>query len=126
MQAADNELIARTKIKEVFQSHGLDCSFNAKPIDAVAGNGEHTHVGVSLKLNNGSYRNLFSPILVDDDYVNIFGWGALLGLLKNYEVANPFISGSNDALDRLQPGFEAPICIVGSIKKPLPTIPDQQ
>jgi glutamine synthetase len=121
LQAADNELIARTKIKEIFQNHGLDCSFNAKPIDAVAGNGEHTHVGVSLKLNNGSYRNLFSPILVDDDYINIFGWGALLGLLKNYEVANPFISGSNDALDRLQPGFEAPICIVGSIGHTLKT-----
>ncbi len=121
LQAADNELIARTKIKEVFQSHGLDCSFNAKPIDAVAGNGEHTHVGVSLKLSNGSFRNLFSPVMVDDDYINIFGWGALMGLLKNYEVSNPFISGSNDALDRLQPGFEAPICIVGSIGHTLKT-----
>ncbi|QRN86858.1 glutamine synthetase [Clostridia bacterium] len=121
LQAADNELIARTKIKELFQNHGLDCSFNAKPIDSVAGNGEHTHVGVALKLNNGSIRNLFSPIMMEDDYMNIFGWGALMGMLKNYEVVNPFISGTNDALNRLQPGFEAPICIVGSIGHSLET-----
>jgi len=74
LQAADNELIARTKIKEIFQSHGLDVSFMAKPIESVAGNGEHTHVGVSLKLKNGSYRNLFSPVMMDDDYINLFGW----------------------------------------------------
>lgn len=121
LQAADNELIARTKIKELFQNHGLDCSFNAKPIDSVAGNGEHTHVGVALKLNNGSIRNLFSPIVMEDDYMNIFGWGALMGILKNYEAVNPFISGTNDALNRLQPGFEAPICIVGSIGHSLET-----
>ncbi len=121
LQAADNELIARTKIKEVFQNHGLDVSFMAKPIEDVAGNGEHTHIGVALKLKTGQYQNLFSPIVMDDDYINIFGWGALMGILKNYEVANPFISGSNDALNRLQPGYEAPICIVGSIGHTLST-----
>ena len=38
-----------------------------------------------------------------------------MGLLKNYEVMNPFISSTNNALKRLRPGFEAPICIVTSL-----------
>jgi glutamine synthetase len=38
-----------------------------------------------------------------------------MGILKNYEVINPFISCTNDSLNRLQPGFEAPVCIVTSL-----------
>jgi glutamine synthetase len=38
-----------------------------------------------------------------------------MGILKNYEVINPFVSSTTDALRRLKPGFEAPICIVTSI-----------
>ena len=45
------------------------------------------------------------------------GFGALMGILKNYEVLNPFISASNDALNRLKPGYEAPVCIVTSLGK---------
>ena len=121
LQSADNELVARTKIKEIFQNHGMEVSFMAKPIEGVAGSGEHTHLGVALKLKNGTYRNLFSPMMMEDGYINRFGWGALMGILKNYEVSNPFISGSNDALNRLQPGFEAPVCIVASIGHTLQT-----
>ena len=35
--------------------------------------------------------------------------------LKNYEVINPFVSATNDSLNRLKPGFEAPVCIVTSL-----------
>ena len=38
-----------------------------------------------------------------------------MGLLKNYEVINPFVSATNDSLNRLKPGFEAPVCIVTSL-----------
>ena len=38
-----------------------------------------------------------------------------MGLLKNYEVTNPFISCTIDSLNRLKPGFEAPVCIVTSL-----------
>ena len=38
-----------------------------------------------------------------------------MGILKNYEVINPFVSATNDAFRRLKPGFEAPVCIVTSI-----------
>lgn len=115
MQTADNELLARTKVKEVFQNHGLDVSFRAKPIPEIAGNGEHTHISVSLKTKKGKLYNLFSPKDMEKDYLSVFGWGALMGVLKNYEVINPFISATNDALARLRPGFEAPVCIVSSI-----------
>ncbi|MBR3745486.1 MAG: glutamine synthetase, partial [Selenomonadaceae bacterium] len=33
----------------------------------------------------------------------------------NYEVINPFVSATNDSLNRLKPGFEAPVCIVTSL-----------
>lgn len=43
------------------------------------------------------------------------GMGAIMGVLKNYEAINPFISSTTDSLNRLKPGFEAPVCIVTSI-----------
>ncbi|MEG6613686.1 glutamine synthetase [Pseudoclostridium thermosuccinogenes] len=117
LQAADNELIARILIKETFRRHGLEVTFMAKPIEGVAGSGEHTHVNVTAKLKNGKMVNLFAPRDMRKDFLNTVGWGALMGLLKNYEAVNPFIASSNDALNRLKPGFEAPICIVASIGK---------
>ena len=121
LQAADNELLGRTFVKEVFQLHGLDVSFKAKPIEGVAGSGEHTHVGISLKLKSGRFVNLFTPGDMTKDFLSIPGWGALMGILKNYEVINPFISATNDSLERLKPGFEAPVSIVASIGTDLET-----
>lgn len=115
MQAADNENQVKYVVKDIFRAHGLDVTFMAKPMEGVAGNGEHTHMGVSAKLKNGKIINLFSPKKMDQDFLNPIGFGALMGILKNYEVMNPFIASSNDALNRLKPGFEAPVCIVTSI-----------
>lgn len=121
LQAADNELLARTFVKEIFQNHGLDVSFKAKPIEGVAGSGEHTHVGISVKLKNGTYRNLFTAADPNRDYLSVPGWGAIMGILRNYEVINPFISATNDSLERLKPGFEAPVSIVASVGNDLLT-----
>ncbi|MGI6776915.1 MAG: glutamine synthetase [Acetivibrionales bacterium] len=115
MQAADNELVARILIKEAFRRYGLEVTFMAKPIEGVAGSGEHTHVNVVLKLRNGRLINLFAPSDINKDFLSPLGWGALMGILKNYEVVNPFITSSIDALNRLKPGFEAPTCIVASV-----------
>ncbi len=115
MQAADNELQIRYIVKDVFRSYGLDVNFMAKPIERVAGNGEHTHMGVAAVLKNGKTVNLFTPKSMKRDFITPIGFGALMGILKNYEVMNPFISSTNDALNRLKPGFEAPICIVTSL-----------
>ena len=38
-----------------------------------------------------------------------------MGILKNYEATNPFVSSTTDAFNRLRPGFEAPVCIVTSL-----------
>jgi glutamine synthetase len=102
-------------VRDVFRAHGLDVSFMAKPIEGVAGSGEHTHIGVSARLKNGKTINLFAPKKMEEDFLNPIGFGALMGILKNYEVINPFIASSNDALNRLKPGFEAPVCIVTSL-----------
>jgi len=115
MQAADNELLARILIKETFRRYGLDVTFAAKPVEGVAGSGEHTHVNAIAKLKNGKTINLFAPQDMNKDFLSTIGWGALMGLLKNYEVVNPFITSSNDAFNRLKPGFEAPVCIVASL-----------
>jgi len=115
LQAADNELQARIVVKEVFRANGLAVTFKAKPIIGVAGNGEHTHVGFAAKMKSGKLVNLFAPTDMKADFMSAVGYGSIMGLLKNYEAINPFISATNDALNRLKPGFEAPVCIVTSL-----------
>ncbi len=113
LQAADNELFVRILIQETFRRNGLDVTFMAKPIDGVAGSGMHTHLGVSAKLKDGSRVNLFH--VGKEHFLSEIGYGAVMGVLKNYEVMNPFISSTNNSLKRLKPGFEAPICTVTSL-----------
>ena len=115
IQAADNELIVREVIEDVFTSNGLEVTFKAKPIHGVAGSGKHTHVGASVELKDGRIINLFAPSDMSNDYLSEIGYGALMGILNNYEVLNPFVTSTNDAFNRLVPGFEAPICIVTSL-----------
>jgi len=115
LQAADNESQVKYIIKDVFRSHSLDVTFMAKPIEGVAGSGEHTHMGVAARLKDGRRINLFSAKDPKLDFLSPIGFGALLGILKNYEIINPFITSSNDAFNRLKPGFEAPVCIVTSV-----------
>lgn len=115
LQAADNELQARIIIKEVFRENGLEVTFKAKPIIGVAGSGEHTHFGIAAKMKSGKLVNLFAPTDMKKDFLSSIGYGSIMGLLKNYEVINPFVSSTNDSLNRLKPGFEAPVCIVTSL-----------
>lgn len=122
MQTADNELFIRTLVKETFRRNGLEVTFLAKPIDGVAGNGEHTHLSLSLKLKDGRIINLFNP--TKNHFLSKIGYGSIMGILKNYEIMNPFISATTDSLKRLKPGFEAPVCIVTSLGQS-PEIPSR-
>ncbi|NLF47938.1 MAG: glutamine synthetase, partial [Clostridiales bacterium] len=115
MQAADNENQVKYVIRDVFRMYGLDVTFTAKPMEGIAGSGEHTHIGVAAKLKNGKTTNMFSPKDMSKDFLSPVGFGALMGILKNYEVINPFVSSSNDSLNRLKPGYEAPVSIVTSL-----------
>lgn len=115
LQAADNENQVKYVIRDVFRMYGLDVTFMAKPMEGIAGSGEHTHMGVAVTLKDGRKVNLFSPLDSSKDYMSPIGFGALMGLLKNYDIVNPFISATNDAFDRLKPGYEAPVCVVTSL-----------
>jgi glutamine synthetase len=115
VQAADNEMFVRTIVKEVFRAEGLEVSFKAKPMIGLAGNGEHTHIGLAAITSDGKMHNLFAPKNPEEDFMNAIGYGSIMGLLKNYEVINPFVSATNDSLNRLKPGFEAPVCVVTSL-----------
>lgn len=115
LQAADNELFVRTVVREVFRNMGLEVSFKAKPMIGLAGNGEHTHIGMAAVTKDGKKVNVFSAKEPTKDFMSAVGYGAIMGLLKNYEVINPFVSATNDSLNRLKPGFEAPVCIVTSL-----------
>ena len=121
LQSADYELMARIFIKEIFRLHGLDVSFSAKPLQGVAGSGEHTHVNAVAYLKDGRKVNLFSPADPKKDYLGVIGWGALMGFMKHYQLINPFISVTTDAFNRLQPGFEAPTHPVVSLGKDIDT-----
>lgn len=115
LQACDNEKQVKYVVRDVFNQFGLNTTFMAKPIAGVAGNGEHTHLGVCAKLKNGKLVNLFAPQKFDAEFLSPIGFGALMGILKNYEVINPFVSSTTDSLNRLKPGYEAPVCIVTSL-----------
>ncbi len=121
MQAADNENMVKYVVRDVFRLYGLEVTFNAKPIEGVAGNGEHTHIGIAAKMKDGSVVNLFNPADMKKDYMSPVGYGALMGILKNYDTISPFISWNNDAFNRLKPGFEAPVCVVTSLGRDVTT-----
>ena len=114
VQAADNELFVRTFVREIFRLYGLEVNFKAKPLIGLAGNGEHTHLSLAAVTRDGKRHSLFAADDQYKDYMNGVGYGALMGLLKNYEVINPFVSATNDSFNRLKPGFEAPVCVVTS------------
>ena len=113
LQCADNELFIRNLVKETFRLNGLDVNFLAKPVHDVAGSGEHTHIGMAVKLKNGKRVNLFNSN--KEHFLSTLGYASAMGILKNYEVINPFVSSTSDSLRRLKVGFEAPICIVTSL-----------
>lgn len=115
IHAADVDMIVRNLVKEVFNRYNLEVTFAAKPIEGVAGSGKHTHIGVAAKLESGRVVNLFTHANYEDNYASSFALASLMGILKNYEVINPFVAPSIDSLNRLKPHFEAPICIVSSL-----------
>ena len=114
MQNADNEYLVKNIIRETFRKYGLEVTFMAKPIPKVAGSGKHIHVGIAVKTKNNGIINLFSSTN-DNHYLSSIGYGSLMGILKNYEVINAFVSNTTDSLNRLKPGFEAPVCTVTSL-----------
>lgn len=113
--AADIEMIVRNVVKEIFHKFNLEVTFSAKPIEGVAGSGKHTHIGIAAKLKSGKHINLFSHKDFKENYASSFALSSLMGILKNYEVINPFVAPTIDSLNRLKPHFEAPICIVSSL-----------
>ncbi len=115
IQAADNENHIKYVVRDIFRAHGLEVTFMAKPIEGVIGSGKHTHMGVAAELKDGRTVNLFSPSDAENQFLSPIGFGALMGLLQNYDVINPFVSATSDSLNRLKPGYEAPVCIVTSL-----------
>lgn len=114
VQAADNVNHIKYVVRDIFRTYGLEVSFLAKPMETVAGSGEHTHMGVAAVLKDGRRVNLFNPS-DPGQFLSPIGYGALMGLLKNYDVVNPFVSATNDAFNRQKPGYEAPVCVVTSL-----------
>lgn len=115
MQCGDNEGQVKHIVRDVFRYYNLEVTFLAKPIEGVAGNGEHTHFGIAAKLKNGKRVNLFETNDPKNQFMSPIGYGALMGILKNYEIYYPFVAPTHDAFQRLKPGFEAPVCTVTSL-----------
>ncbi|MBR0308262.1 MAG: glutamine synthetase [Mogibacterium sp.] len=115
MQAADNESQVKNIVRDIFRMNSLEVTFRAKPIYGVAGSGEHTHFGVAARLRDGRVINLFEPSDRAEDFMSPIGYGALMGILRNYELLNPIIAPEHDSFQRLKPGYEAPVCVVTSL-----------
>lgn len=117
MQAADNESQIKHIVRDIFRYNNLEVTFLAKPVEGVAGNGEHTHFGVAALLKNGKRVNVFESSDRANQFMSPIGYGALMGILRNYELMNPFVAPTHDAFQRLKPGYEAPVCVVTSLGK---------
>jgi glutamine synthetase len=115
MQAADNESQVKNIVRDVFRMNNLEVSFRAKPMIGVAGSGEHTHFGLAAKLKTGKMVNLFEPVNKEQEFMSPVGFGALMGILRNYELLNPIVAPTHESFLRLKPGYEAPVCIVTSL-----------
>lgn len=115
ISTADKEHFIRHLIKDIFHYYTLEVTFRAKPIENVAGSGKHIHMGVAVKTRSGKNINLFSHSNFNKHFLTSYGYSALMGILKNYEIITPFVSWTIDSINRLKPHFEAPICIVSSL-----------
>ena len=62
VQAADNENHIKYVVRDIFRTYGLEVTFMAKPMEGVAGNGEHTHMGVAAKLKDGRTCSLLQML----------------------------------------------------------------
>lgn len=113
MQTADNQVFIKNLVQDTFLENGLETTFMSKPIDDVAGNGMHLHLGIKARGKDNKKINIFNGN--ENSFLGVVGYGALMGLLRNYEIMNPFISSTYDSLKRLKPGYEAPVCIVTSL-----------
>lgn len=69
VQAADNESQVKHIVRDIFRANNLEVTFLAKPMNGVAGNGEHTHLGVSAKLKSGKRVNLFESKNRKNEYM---------------------------------------------------------
>lgn len=109
----DRECFIRHLVKDIFHLYQLEVTFKAKPLKDVAGSGKHTHIGLFGK----SQDKVINLINSQSDYMSSLGYSALMGILHNYEVINPFVAWTIDSLNRLKPHFEAPVNIVTSLGK---------
>ena len=122
-ETAFEEVATAKLVASVLRENGLEVTFQAKPIHGVAGSGEHTHLGIGAIMKNGKFVNLFNPDDMKSEFLSAIGYGAIMGILKHYEVINPFVSSTTDSLNRLKPGFEAPVCIVTALGGETPDVP---
>ncbi len=70
IQAADNENHIKYVVRDIFRMHGLEVTFMAKPMEGVAGSGEHTHMGLAAKLKDGRRINLFSAKDMKEEFLS--------------------------------------------------------
>lgn len=117
ISTSDNLQFIKNIISDVFNHFGLEVTFQAKPVENVAGSGEHMHIGLCGVLNDNSIVNIFNHKNFKNFYLSSIGLSSLAGILNNYEVINPFITSTTDAFNRLKPGFEAPVSVVCSLGK---------
>ena len=55
-------------------------------------------------MKNGKFVNLFNPSDMKSDFLSVVGYGAIMGMLKHYEVMN--LRFGNDRLpEPLETGF---------------------
>lgn len=92
----------------------------------LAGNGEHTHIGMAAITKDGKLHNLFTADDQKKDFMSSVGYGSIVRRCSRTmspstrSFPQQMIPLNHD----LKPGFEAPVCIVTSLGHK-PTVPSR-
>ncbi len=115
LQAADNELEARIVVREVFRNTASTFPSGRNRSSALPAPANIPMSALLLFSKMARPSIFWRRSDMKADFLSTIGYGFIMGILKNYEATNPFVSSTTDAFNRLKPGFEAPVCIVTSL-----------
>ena len=117
LRSADNMMLYKNIVRNVAFDHGRTVTFMPKPLWNDNGSGMHTHQSI---WKDGE------PLFAGDQYAGLseLALHYIGGLLKHSPALAAFVAPTTNSYKRLVPGFEAPVNLAYSRRKPLGSLPD--